>query len=155
MGRKVLVKILTMILIFASSIMLFSNSVFAGQEYSVSNIFKDAQDFLQTGKDVDKTINTVALHNTSNFIYKLLFSIGLVVAIIVGMVLGIQFMISSAEDKAKVKEALIAYVVSCIVLFGAYGIWRTVINMVQDVTTTTEKTAPLPNDDKGRTDEIN
>ena len=154
MGKKVLVKMLKFILVFVSFIMLFSNSVFAG-EYSVSNIFKDAQDFLQTGKDVDKTINTVALHNTSNFIYKLLFSIGLVVAIIVGMVLGIQFMISSAEDKAKVKEALIAYVVSCIVLFGAYGIWRTVINMVQDVTTTTEKTAPLPNDDKGRTDEIN
>lgn len=135
MGKKVLVKMLKFILVFVSFIMLFSNSVFAG-EYSVSNIFKDAQNFLKVGNAAPETIDTEALHNTSNFIYKLLFSIGLVVAIIVGMVLGIQFMVSSAEDKAKVKEALVAYVVSCIVLFGAYGIWRTVINMVQDVTTT-------------------
>lgn len=139
MRRKILVKFLVIILIFVSSIMLFSSSVFAEQEYSISKIFTDAQNFLETGNSAGETINTEALHDTSNFIYKLLFSIGLVVAIIVGMILGIQFMISSAEDKAKVKEALIAYVISCIVLFGAYGIWKTVISMVQETTTISTK----------------
>ena len=43
-------------------------------------------------------------------------------------------MVSSAEDKAKVKEALVAYVISCIVLFGAYGIWSIVVNTAQDIT---------------------
>ena len=133
MKKRVIVKFLLIVLIFVSSIMICNNTVFA---YSISNIFTDADDFLGAGDDASSTINTAALKNTSNFIYKLLFSIGLVVAIIVGMILGIQFMVSSAEDKAKVKEALIAYVISCVVLFGAYGIWRNVIHIVQETTTT-------------------
>ncbi|MCI8481836.1 MAG: hypothetical protein HFJ27_01800 [Clostridia bacterium] len=45
----------------------------------------------------------------------------------IGMYLGIKFMISSAEDKAKVKEALIPYIAGCVVVFGAFTIWRLVI----------------------------
>lgn len=104
------------------------------QAYSIENIFSDAQNFLQAGNSVDETINKAALKDTSNFIYKLLLAIGVIVAFIVGVVLGIQFMVSSAEDKAKVKEALVAYVISCIVLFGAYGIWSIVVNTAQDIT---------------------
>lgn len=105
------------------------------QAYSIENIFSDAQNFLQAGNSVDETINKAALKDTSNFIYKLLLAIGVIVAFIVGVVLGIQFMVSSAEDKAKVKEALVAYTISCIVLFGAYGIWSLVVGMAQDMTT--------------------
>lgn len=103
------------------------------QAYSIENIFSDAQNFLKAGNSVDETINQAALKDTSNFIYKLLLAIGVIVAFIVGVVLGIQFMVSSAEDKAKVKEALVAYAISCVVLFGAYGIWSLVVNMAQDV----------------------
>lgn len=52
---------------------------------------------------------------------------------IVGTILGIQFMVASAEDKAKVKEAIVPYVVGCIVIFGAFTIWGTAVNIGQDV----------------------
>ena len=48
-------------------------------------------------------------------------------AVAVGMFLGIKFMISSAEDKAKVKEALIPYIAGCVVIFGAFIIWKLTI----------------------------
>ncbi len=112
------------------------------QAYSIGKIITDAQNFVDSGNSVEETINTAALKDTSNFLYRLLLAIGVVVAAIVGIVLGIQFMVSSAEDKAKVKEAFIAYVISCVVLFGAYGIWSIVISMAQDIT---EETVEAPN----------
>ncbi len=127
---KKFVKIILILIIVIS----ITNISFATEGYSISNMITDAQNFTQSGNSVESMINTTALKNTSTFIYKTLFSIGLVVAIIVGIILGIQFMIASAEDKAKVKETLIAYVVGCVVLFGAYGIWRTVIYIVQETT---------------------
>ena len=49
------------------------------------------------------------------------------------MVIGIQFITSGVEGKAKVKEKLIPYGVGCVVAFGAFGIWRLVLNILQDV----------------------
>lgn len=50
---------------------------------------------------------------------------------IVGIIIGIQFMVASAEDKAKVKEALVPYVIGCVVIFGAFTIWSVVVNIMQ------------------------
>ena len=41
---------------------------------------------------------------------------------IVGVVLGIQFITGSVEAKSKVKESLIPYFTGCVVIFGAFGI---------------------------------
>lgn len=52
---------------------------------------------------------------------------------IVGTIIGIQFMVASAEDKAKVKEALVPYIIGCIVIFGAFTIWSIAVNIGQDM----------------------
>lgn len=54
--------------------------------------------------------------------------------LLVGTVLGIQFMVASAEDKAEVKKALVPYVIGCIVIFGAFTIWSIAVNIGQDIT---------------------
>lgn len=64
--------------------------------------------------------------------FKLLMAFGIVIMLIVGTVIGIQFMLASAEDKAKVKEALIPYVIGCLVIFGAFTIWSITVNILQD-----------------------
>ncbi len=119
------------ILIIVISLFLNINA----QAYSIKNIFTDAQNFTETGNNVSEMIDTSALKNTSSFIFNILYSIGIVTAVAVGVVLGIQFMVASAADKAKIKETLIAYVVGCLVLFGAYPIWKMIVNLVQTVTT--------------------
>ena len=35
-------------------------------------------------------------------------------------------MLGSIEEKAQVKEALIPFIIGCIVVFGAFGIWKIV-----------------------------
>lgn len=45
-------------------------------------------------------------------------------------------MVASAEDKAKVKEALIPYVIGCAVIFGAFTIWSIAVNLGQNITGT-------------------
>lgn len=53
-----------------------------------------------------------------------------------GTFIGIQFIVASAEDKAKLKESLVPYIVGCIVIFGAFTIWSVVVNLGQDITGT-------------------
>ena len=47
--------------------------------------------------------------------------------------LGIQFMVGSVDQKAKVKDSLIPYIVGCFVIFGAFGIWKIVLTILENV----------------------
>ena len=48
-------------------------------------------------------------------------------AIIIGGILGIQFMTAGIDKKVQVKESLYPYIISCVIVFGSLGIWRLVI----------------------------
>ena len=39
----------------------------------------------------------------------------------------------SIEGKAKIKEALVPYIIGCIVVFGAFFIWKTLVNIGNDL----------------------
>lgn len=67
------------------------------------------------------------LQSTINDIYNILFPIAIIITVIMGVVLGIKFMLASAEDKAKLKESIIPYIAGCIVIYGAFGIWKLAI----------------------------
>lgn len=89
-----------------------------------------ADTFLERKSETSaETIKEEDLKSVSDDIYTILVTIAVVIAVIVGGVLGIQFMLASAEEKAKIKEALIPYIVGCIVAFGAFGIWKMVTSL--------------------------
>lgn len=116
--------------IFAISI-IFSNNVQA-----LGSVFSDADAFLDNpnGTAISDTIDEGQLKETSNFMYKLLMAVGIIVMFIVGTIIGIQYMVASAEDKAKVKESLVPYIIGCFVIFGAFTIWSIAVNIGQDIT---------------------
>ena len=60
----------------------------------------------------------------------MLLAFGIITAVIVGSILGIKYMIGSVEEKAEYKQTLLAYLISCVVVFGAFGIWKLVINIL-------------------------
>ena len=128
MKRKVLVIILIcIILIFAITNVNYA-AIAQGSgsnTTTVDEIIDDADAFIDKGSD--STIDTTVLQNTTNFLYNLLLGIGMVVAVLVGIGLGIHYMISSVEQKAEVKKTLFWYVIGCAVLFAAFTIWRIVI----------------------------
>ena len=99
---------------------------------SVDEIFEDADDFISDGQDLQKQggVDEEQLSSMVDFLYNLLLGIGIVAAVIVGTILGIKYMIGSVEEKAEYKETLFAYLISCVVVFGAFGIWRIAILII-------------------------
>lgn len=96
----------------------------------VDEVFSDGKSFLGKADPVSTVINEEKLKDLSSDIYNILLAIGMVIAVIVGSILGIQFMISSVEEKAKIKEILIVYGVGCFVLFGGFTIWKIVVQIL-------------------------
>ena len=127
MKQKILVKILIMFIIFALTLM-GSNYAKAS---SFSDILKGGDSFLQSGiGDVKDNLNQENLQTMSDMIYNVLLATAVIAAVIMGLIIGIKFMTGSVDQKAKIKETLIVYIVGCIVAFGAFGIWRLVINIM-------------------------
>ena len=121
------------ILVMLLSFFTFSN-VYA---VTINEIFEKGDAFLQKGeKDEESSqigINEKVLKDNQKWMYNLFFGIGLVIAVGVGMVLGIQYLTGSVEKKADLKQALIGYLFACIVLFGAFGIWKIVVKILIDI----------------------
>ena len=63
-------------------------------------------------------------------VFAVINAVGIIISVVVLAVLGIKFMMGSLEEQAKIKQMLIAYVIGCIVIFGAFGIWRTTVTLL-------------------------
>ena len=104
------------------------------QAISKDDILNGADQFLKKGggeDSINRTINDTTLQESSKFLYNTLLGIGIIIAVIAGMILGIKYMLAGSEEKAEIKQTLPAYIVSCVVIFGAFTIWRFIISMVQ------------------------
>ena len=99
-----------------------------GIENPIDDTIEGAQSFLNAGKETH--IKEDKLKATSDFLFNSLLSIALVLAVIIGIIIGIKFMVASVEEKAKVKEALIPYVIGCVVVFGAFSIWSIAVRLL-------------------------
>lgn len=102
----------------------------------IDDMFSGAENFAQEGRNQaikDDTATDEEISEVITILYNIVLTLGTIIAIAVGGVLGIKFMISSAEDKAKVKESMIPYVVGCIAIFGALMIWKVVIGMLSKI----------------------
>ena len=55
--------------------------------------------------------------------------VGAGVLVAVTTYMGIKYLTAGPEAQAKLKVQLIGVVVSGVVIFGAYGIWKTVVNI--------------------------
>lgn len=114
-------------LIFIINVIFFNINVVHAE--GISDVITGGDSFVQAGKNENVTIDKSKIQETSNMIYNILLILGMCIAVIISGILGIQFMIGSAEEKAKIKDALIPFVIGCIVIFGAFGIWKIFINL--------------------------
>lgn len=117
--QKKAVKIISIISIFIM-LCIFPIKVF-------SSWVDDASGFMDAA-DSTAAVDESKLKSASDDIYNVLTSIGMIISVIVGIALGITYMMASAVDKAKVKESLIPYLIGSVIIFGAFGIWKLVIN---------------------------
>lgn len=97
---------------------------------SLEDVTKDADDFINSA-ELPSGSFTESLQNFSKTMYNIFLTIGIFVAVIVGGIIGLKLMTSSAEGKAEAKAYLIPYVIGCVVVFGGFGIWKLVVNILQ------------------------
>ena len=69
-----------------------------------------------------------------NKIIGIITTVGVVVAVVVLLVLGIKYMMGSASEKAEYKKTMIPYLVGAILIFGASAITKVVVGLAQGVT---------------------
>lgn len=92
---------------------------------SIKNAISGADSFISAGQSSNTiAVDKVELKGASDSIFNILLFAGIVIAVVLSSILGIKFMIGSVEEKAQVKETLIPFVIGCIVVFGAFTIWK-------------------------------
>lgn len=153
MKQTIKTKLLMMILMFFCIVTIWNQNVYAlGGIISSGEKFENARaNYLQEKQpgdllgpqDKEVVINGITyiqrgmeikgddLQKMSNTIYNILLLLGIVIAVIWGMVLGMKFMTGSIEEQAKVKESLIPYIAGCVVVFGAFTIWKIVLEVLK------------------------
>ena len=123
--KKLLINIMVIFIILFN---LFIPNAYAGP---LQDIMNRAEGFVNNGENGGNVINNDALKEGSNTLYNVLLVIGIAVAFIWGIVLGIQFVTGSLGEKADVKKNLIVYLVGCVIIFGAFGIWRLLLQFLR------------------------
>ena len=123
--KKLLINVMAIFIIVFN---LFIPNAYAGP---LQDIMNRAEGFVNNGENGGNVINNDALKEGSNTLYNVLLVIGIAVAFIWGIVLGIQFVTGSLGEKADVKKNLIVYVIGCIIIFGAFGIWKLLLQLLQ------------------------
>ena len=113
------VKIISVALIVLTVILTMSNIVLA-------NSIPDKIDQIAKGNDNADTSKVVSLGAT---IVTIMQKVGIVVAVVVLLVLGIKYMMGSAEEKAEYKKTMIPYIVGAILIFAA----TTIVNVVYNI----------------------
>ena len=130
-------KILSILLICAFFVLSITNINYAApvsedRNQTIDQVMGGAENFI-SGANTENTISQSSLKNTIDLIYNILLAVGIIVAVVAGAILGVQFMVASADGKAELKERLVPYVVGCVVIFGAFGIWKLVITIAGNV----------------------
>lgn len=106
---------------------LFVNVTLSTKVYALDGMIGAGKNFLEAGSD--DAINEESLKTVSQTIYNIFLAVAIGIAVIVGAYLGIKIMIGTIEEKAKIKEMLIPYIVGVTVIFMAFLIWSTVVKI--------------------------
>jgi type IV secretory pathway VirB2 component (pilin) len=120
-SKIVLILVLVMILLsMATSVMATGTDV-------------KPSDMTGTLKGDANQVNVTGITDFGNKIIKIISTIGVVVSVIVLIVLGIKYMMGSAEEKAEYKKTLMPYLIGAGLVFAASSIANIVYNFMQNV----------------------
>lgn len=114
------IKIISIVLVVLMALTAVSSVVLAATDLT------DKITQIGEGNDSANADKVVSLGAT---IVTIMQTVGIVVAVVVLLVIGIKYMIGSAEEKAEYKKTMIPYIVGAVLLFAATTIVNVVYNM--------------------------
>ena len=113
------VKIISIMLVVLMALTAISSVVLAAPD--LSSTIKDMAN--GTGNQPSEVINL------GKTIVTIMQTVGIVVAVVVLLIIGIKYMIGSAEEKAEYKKTMIPYIVGAILIFASTTIVNVVYNL--------------------------
>lgn len=117
------VKILSIALIVLTVLLAISNVVLATDIPGKIDIIAKGNADANTDKVVNLGATIVTIMKT----------VGIVVAVVILLILGIKYMMGSAEEKAEYKKTMIPYLVGAILIFASTTIVNVVYNIANGV----------------------
>ena len=79
------------------------------------------------------SVQTNDLTNVGNNIVAIIQVVGIVIAVIVLLVIGIKYMIGSASEKAEYKKTMIPYIVGALLIFAGTSLVRVIYSLSTSV----------------------
>ena len=131
MNAKIINIVLKLLLMLIILIILIKPNI--SYAFSLTDILHSGENFIDDGKSQNSVINFSQLKQSSNAMYNILFGIGVILSVLVGAMLGVKIMWGSIEQQTKAKEALIPYVIGCVVIFGAFAIWKIAVTIFAQI----------------------
>ena len=123
-GEKMNKTIKIILLSLISIALIFSVPIYS-KASTLDEIISSGDSFLNTSDgSLASTPDESKLQNLSNTVSGILLTIAVGVTLISAVVMGINFVIQSVEDKAKIKESMVPWIIGIVISFGAYGIWK-------------------------------
>ena len=129
--KKILFKVCLITLLILCNLSVYSTTCMA--DGSLDDVMNNGNSFLNAGSESSTMIDQNDLKSLSNFISGVLLTIAIGVTVITGAIMGLNFITQSIEEKAKVKESMIPWVIGIIVSFGAFTIWEVAVNLFQSL----------------------
>ena len=129
--KKMLFKVCLITLLILCNLSVYSTTCMA--DGSLDDVLNNGNSFLNAGSESSTMIDQNDLKSLSNFISGVLLTIAIGVTVITGAIMGLNFITQSIEEKAKVKESMVPWVIGIIVSFGAFTIWEVAVNLFQSL----------------------
>ena len=129
--KKMLFKVCLITLLILCNLSVYSTTCMA--DGSLDDVMNNGNSFLNAGSESSTMIDQNDLKSLSNFISGVLLTIAIGVTVITGAIMGLNFITQSIEEKAKVKESIVPWVIGIIVSFGAFTIWEVAVNLFQSL----------------------
>ncbi len=126
-NKKMLIKIIFMLI----TIYIVISSIYVTKATTLGNMENQAKAFIDKGKNQASNSGIEPDKIAENFvgIGQILTMIGAGVLVAVTTYMGIKYLTSGPEAQAKLKVQLIGVVVSGMVIFGAFTIWKIVVDI--------------------------
>ncbi|MBE5821540.1 MAG: hypothetical protein E7311_03005 [Clostridiales bacterium] len=101
--------------------------------FNIGDVIQGARDFLTDANNAASSADVdTKISGTIKSLASAGLAIGTIVAVCSGIVIAISSMANGAYGKAHLKEALTPYIIACVVLFAAWGIWAAVVEIMEN-----------------------
>lgn len=119
---KKTVKIISTLLLVVMLVTSIAGTVFADRTTDVLDKLKG-----------DGKVETSSLTTVGNNVVTIINVVGIVIAVIILLIIGIKYMIGSASEKAEYKKTMIPYIVGAVLIFAGTSLVRVIYSLANSV----------------------